>query len=385
MKKNAKLTALTLCLALLFCVGCGKEEEDTLDIDDIVIGGSAESDIEAENSGDAAQVIPYATDGSVSYSTTLYLLMMEEAFQNIQLSYDLEYTEVLDAAVKLDDGSVTTGAEYIRSNADTSFHWHYVVERLCREAGLEIEKSGYYTQALYYAKQSRATAGEFYDYFNISNADLLEYFMYQYRYNDLFFHTYGSGGSKEIPESELERLMTAGSYRIEYIYLPFTDAASGAALSQEDIAARREMIKDYESRYLNGEDFEELIYESYRFLSPDVTRTDSTDYNYYISRSGGSSYQDISDAAAALKDGESAGVETDSYCALVLRLPVNAVHSDKWRSAALQLAYTDKYGQEFNSYMVEQYNSIEPDYNQGVRSLLTPEAYVSLLKEYYGQ
>lgn len=374
-----RIIAILMCCAVaLSCAACGKTQTSGTDINDIVITGPDASG--AENS---SQSLTYATDGDVSYASALYILFMQDVFRQIQDAYDLDYTAVTAATVKLSDGTTTTGSERIRQYADGEFRWLYVIEGLYREAGLSAESSSFYNQAVYYAGQTYKEAPDYYKYFSITMSDLLQYYMYSYEYNDLFYHTYGQGGEKEIAEGELETLMEDGSYRLQYAYLPYYDTETNEALPSAEIAARRDMAGDYLARYHAGESFEDIVYENYLFLDPSTTRGEDTSYDYYVAKSGGSFPQELVDAAASLGDGEAKVVETGDYAAVVLRLPVNENHTAAWRSAALQLAYGGQWGTEFDTYMLGQYNGTQIAFDQKAVDLLTPENYVKLLDGYY--
>lgn len=381
--KTSKLKstlALLLALSALLLCACGaKPDEEELSLSDVVISGAEDTE-----TGDGAEeqgtALPCAVDGNVSYSSSVYLLMLQESFQELSLSTGLELSRLPGATLKLDDGSQCTGAEYIAADAEDSFRRHYVTERLCREAGLEIADSAYYSMCLFYATQAYQADPAYYDYFNIDTADLLEYYMSKYRYNDLFFALYGEGGQHEIETGRLESLMSEGAYRLQTIMLPLTDS-EGAALPGADIAARRALCQEYLERFEAGEDFASLVFESYQYLDDSVQQSESTNYDYYGSVTDGFT-PEIRDCAKGLADNAAALVEGGDYCALILRLPVNGDEGDKWRSAALQLAYASDEGREFDEYMAEQFETIEPEYNQGVKALLTPENFAQLLAEY---
>ncbi len=372
--------ALLLALAGLLCCACSKQQpEEDLRLEDVVISDAQEQAAE-EDQPQQGSALPCAVDGNVSYSSSIYLLMLQESFQNLSLSTNLELSQLLDTSLKLSDGSVCSGADYIASEAEENFRQHYVTERLCRQAGLDIPQSAYYSMCLFYATQAYQSDPDYYDYFNIGTADLLEYYMSKYRYNDLFFALYGQGGDREIEQGRLEELMLHGAYRIQYIMLPLVDGA-GSALSQEEITQRQQLCKDYLSRFEGGEDFTQLVFESYRYLDEAVEQTEDSNYDYYGSVTDGFT-PEIRQAVQGLADGQAALVESQQYCALVLKLPVNGDQGEKWRNAALQLAYADREGREYDSYMAEQFAAIEPEYNQGVKALLTPENYAALLAEY---
>lgn len=375
-----RAVALLLALTGLFCCACGKQQpEEELRLEDVVISGSQEEAVEEEQS-QKGSALPCAVDGNVSYSSSIYLLMLQESFQKLSLSTNLELSQLLNTSLKLSDGSVCSGADYIASEAEENFRQHYVTERLCRQAGLDIPQSAYYSMCLFYATQAYQSDPDYYNYFNIGTADLLEYYMSKYRYNDLFFALYGEQGEREIEKSRLEELMLQGAYRIQYIMLPLVDDA-GSSLPQEEIAQRQELCKDYLQRFEAGEDFAQLVFESYQYLDEAVEQTEDSNYDYYGSVADGFT-PEIRQAVQGLADGQAALVESEQYCALVMRLPVNGDQGEKWRSAALQLAYTDREGREYDSYMAEQFETIEPEYNQGVKALLTPENYAALLAEY---
>lgn len=380
-----KLLALLLCILLLASAGCGQSGSGSINLDDVVISGSEGSaPASAANSAVDGQAV-YATDGDVSYPAALYLLFMQDAFREVQDASDLAYAEVPAAAFSLSDGTSTSGGSYIFSHADEEFRWLYLVERLCRENGIRPEDSSYHAQAVYYADEIYKRSAKYYDFLNITVADLQQYYLYSYLYNDLFYARYGVGGEKEIPESALEALMEQGAYRLQYAYFPYYDAETKQALPAEEIAERRSLAQDCLRRFRAGEHFEDLVYESYLMLDPNTVRTAETTYDYYVAKQGGSLPQELMDAAAALADNDAQLVEAEDYAAVVLRLPVNGAHSAPWRRAALQLAYGASYGAEFTAEMTALYDSTAPAYNAELRAMLTPATYVQLLDAYYAK
>lgn len=373
-----RIVALIMALTGLFCCACSKQPEKELSLDDVIISGAQED--MTEDDQQKGNALPCAVDGNVSFSSSVYLLMLQESFQNLSLATNLELSQLLDTSLRLSDGSICSGAEYIASEAENSFRQHYVTERLCRQAGLDVAQSPCFEMCLLYATTAYQADPDYYDYFNIGLADLLEYFMAKYRYNDLFFTLYGEGGEREIEKSRLEELVFHGAYRIQYIMLPLADSG-GNSLTQEEIAERQQLCKDYLSRFESGENFAQLVFESYQYLDEAIERGEDCNYDYYGSVTEGFT-PEIRQAVQYLSDGQAALVENGQYCALVLRLPVNEDQGKKWYNAALQLAYADREGREYDAYMAEQFEAIEPDYIQGVKALLTPENYAALLAEY---
>lgn len=378
-KLRIPLCALLACGLLLSLAACGSTQKSDISLDDVVIAG-------AETAAPTASAQPsgvYAVNGDVTYRSALYLLFMQNAFSDIQSSGSLSYDAVLDASVNVGNGSTATGSQYIAASAQDEFHWMWTIDQEYARQGLRVEDSDYYRQAVSSAKTAYTGNQAFYDYFGITQDDLQKYYMYSYQYNDLFYYFYGEGGKEEIPVSDLESLMSDGAYRIEYIYLPFSDPNTGDALTSADIAQRRDLAQTYLDRYNAGEDFSDLVYESYQFLDPATTRTADTTYDTYIAKSGGSFPADMESAAAALSEGEAKLVDTGDYVAVVLRLPVNGAEGKNWRRAALQLAYDASYGDDFNAYMTGLYDKADIQYNETEKALLTPEYYYGLLQAYY--
>ena len=388
-KLSRRLLSIVLLLATLFTLcACGKTKENAanqINIDDIVIGSNENSSVSGNASSSGSDgFIEFASDGDISYSAPLYILFMQDPFSEIQTAYDLNYNEVTSADVMLSDGTISTGSQYISSNADEEFKWMYTINHLFREASLKDEESSGYSQAVYYAGQTYKENSSYYKNFNISMTDLLEFYLYQYKTNDLFKVKYGENGENEIPHSELEEMMESGAYRFEYILLPYYDVTTQAKLDDEEIEKRNNMITDFSQRAANGESFEDLVYESYSYLDPSTKKSDESDYyENYIEADNTSFLSPIMKALSSMEDNEIKLIKQDSYCALVKKLPVNENINDSWENMAMQIAYSSDYGTEFDKFLISEYNATEIEYNEAFRSVLTPEYYAEMLDKFY--
>jgi hypothetical protein len=87
-----------------------------------------------------------------------------------------------------------------------------------------------------------------------------QYLTYRTMYSYYFEHTYGEGGSKEVPEATLKEYLTTHYDLADTIEFSKTDS-SGKDLSAEKIAELKAKADEVYERAQNGEDFDALIAE----------------------------------------------------------------------------------------------------------------------------
>ena len=76
---------------------------------------------------------------------------------------------------------------------------------------------------------------------------------------ELFNAYYGENGDEAVPEEELKAFLLDNYRRSMLVVLPLVDAATGAALSDAEIADTRARYEDYKSRLANGETIFDII------------------------------------------------------------------------------------------------------------------------------
>ncbi|MBE6798238.1 MAG: hypothetical protein E7525_00430 [Ruminococcaceae bacterium] len=89
-----------------------------------------------------------------------------------------------------------------------------------------------------------------------------QYVTYQTMYSYYFEHTYGEGGSKEVPEATLKEYLTTHYEIADTIQFSKLDSSS-KELSAEKLAELKAKAEAYADRINKGEDFED-VYEEYQ-------------------------------------------------------------------------------------------------------------------------
>lgn len=88
-----------------------------------------------------------------------------------------------------------------------------------------------------------------------------QYSIYNANINYYFEHTYGKGGSKEVPENTLKEYLTTHFDIADTMEFSMLDSAN-TALSEDKLAALKTKVEGYADRINKGEDFK-VIYEEY--------------------------------------------------------------------------------------------------------------------------
>ena len=378
-----RCVALILLSALLLC-SCGAQKEpDGIDsvtyISDMAQNTlPAETEKPAEPEPDFSGKVLAELDGN-GFSSSVFLLFMDEALENVMSRYDVKPEDVPALEVLLEDGSVITAKEFCETYARNEFEWVCLLANDYLKSGKDISESYKWQDAASLANDDLKVNSAKYSALGISFNDLILYELYTDLYYDDFVIRYSPGGENEISDVDLSKLMENNVRKISYTYLPLYDELTNKDFSDTEKAEIISISESFLKRYRNGEDFSDIVAENYILLDSYHISYDADITSVYYVLSDPMLPAAITDQAEKLKPNDAALVKTDNFVSVVLRLPVNETKDDEWMSFAIYQAYQSAYGDRYAEDMSVAYDSLQLKYDEKLLSQLTLEKLIEAL------
>ncbi|MCR4606104.1 MAG: hypothetical protein K5771_00045 [Oscillospiraceae bacterium] len=373
---------ICILLALLLLCACGSaKEEDGIDsvtyISDIA---SAPPHVEPEAEDKNRPVFSGMTlaelDGT-EFSSSIYILFMNEALENVMAKYEVAPENVQELEVLLEDGTVINAKEFCETYAKNEFKWVCLLAADYKNCGGELKECSHYQEAASKANAAYSEDTSMYTALGVSLSDLILYYLYTDLYYDDFVLQYSPGGKKAISENELSMLMENNTRKISYTFLPFYDEKTNRDFTADEKSAFLKLSEEYLKRFKSGEDFSEIVKENYMLLDSYHLSFDPSGPIIYYSPADPMLPSLIAERAERLKDNEAALVKDDDFVSVVLRLPVNETKDEKWMAYAMELAFQSRYGDMFSEEMSTEYDDLDLKYNEDILSQLTLEGLIS--------
>ena len=307
------MSALLAALLLALCVGCGNQEELSGIYYDITGIAPTETVMTVDGNEIPAQAYFYWTAYNCSYFE--YQLGMLAAYG---MSGDL---------VNVEDGSVNwdapfsedqTLSQYVKEETKSAVTFYAVAENLAAELGVTLTEEDETAIADNRASMVEELGGEdaYAQYLEELGVDEETFTRLQSAsllIGDMTDLTLQEGSELYLPEEGYDQYATYA----DHILLATQDTATGAALSEEEIAEKRQTAEDLLSQLQASDDVVTLFGQLADEYSEDTGR--ETNPNGYI-YTPGTMVAAFEDAAAALEPGQVSGiVESDYGYHIILR------------------------------------------------------------------
>lgn len=307
------MSALLAALLLALCVGCGNQEEPSGIYYDITGIAPTETVMTVDGNEIPAQAYFYWTAYNCSYFE--YQLGMLAAYG---MSGDL---------VNVEDGSVNwdapfsedqTLSQYVKEETKSAVTFYAVAENLAAELGVTLTEEDETAIADNRASMVEELGGEdaYAQYLEELGVDEETFTRLQSAsllIGDMTDLTLQEGSELYLPEEGYDQYATYA----DHILLATQDTATGAALSEEEIAEKRQTAEDLLSQLQASDDVVTLFGQLADEYSEDPGRAENP--NGYI-YTPGTMVAAFEDAAAALEPGQVSGiVESDYGYHIILR------------------------------------------------------------------
>ena len=300
------ICALLALALLVLCAGCGKSEEPSGIYYEITGVAPDETLMEIDGNAVPAELYFYWTTyncSSIDYQIlsayNYYGLYGELMNEDGTLNWDAELTEG------------TTLNQFAREQAENAVKLYAVVENMAKEYGVEVSEEDKTAM-----EENRAAAVEELGGEEAFASYLEEIGISEDSFNRLSATTYLVEGLTDLVLEEGSPLYLAPEDYNQYatyadhILLATVDTATGAALSEEEAAAKLATAEDLLSQLQEAEDVEALFSQLADQYSDDTGRaTNPTGYIY----TPGTMVTEFEDAASALNPGEISGIVESSY------------------------------------------------------------------------
>lgn len=308
------MSALLAALLLALCVGCGNQEEPSGIYYDITGIAPTETVMTVDGNEIPAQMYFYWTAYNCSY--------LEYQMNMLNYAYGM-YTDYIDA----DSGTVNwdlqftedqTLSEYVKAETDDTVLFYAVVENLAAELGVTLTEEDETAIADNRASMVEELGGEdaYAQYLEELGVDEETFTRLQSAsllIGDMTDLTLQEGSELYLPEEDYDQYATYA----DHILLATQDTATGAALSEEEIAEKRQTAEDLLSQLQASDDVVTLFGQLADEYSEDPGRAENPDGYIYTP---GTMVAVFEDAAAALEPGQVSGiVESDYGYHIILR------------------------------------------------------------------
>lgn len=307
------MSALLAALLLALCVGCGNQEEPSGIYYDITGIAPTETVMTVDGNEIPAQAYFYWTAYNCSYFE--YQLGMLAAYG---MSGDL---------VNVEDGSVNwdapfsedqTLSQYVKEETKSAVTFYAVAENLAAELGVTLTEEDETAIADNRASMVEELGGEdaYAQYLEELGVDEETFTRLQSAsllIGDMTDLTLQEGSELYLPEEDYDQYATYA----DHILLATQDTATGAALSEEEIAEKRQTAEDLLTQLQASDDVVTLFGQLADEYSEDPGRAENPDGYIYTP---GTMVAVFEDAAAALEPGQVSGiVESDYGYHIILR------------------------------------------------------------------
>ena len=307
------MSALLAALLLALCGGCGNQEEPSGIYYDITGIAPTETVMTVDGNEIPAQAYFYWTAYNCSYFE--YQLGMLAAYG---MSGDL---------VNVEDGSVNwdapfsedqTLSQYVKEETKSAVTFYAVAENLAAELGVTLTEEDETAIADNRASMVEELGGEdaYAQYLEELGVDEETFTRLQSAsllIGDMTDLTLQEGSELYLPEEGYDQYATYA----DHILLATQDTATGAALSEEEIAEKRQTAEDLLTQLQASDDVVTLFGQLADEYSEDPGRAENPDGYIYTP---GTMVAVFEDAAAALEPGQVSGiVESDYGYHIILR------------------------------------------------------------------
>ena len=308
------MSALLAALLLALCVGCGNQEEPSGIYYDITGIAPTETVMTVDGNEIPAQMYFYWTAYNCSY--------LEYQMNMLNYAYGM-YADYIDA----DSGTVNwdlqftedqTLSEYAKAETDDTVLFYAVVENLAAEmdAGLTAEDETAIADNRASAVEEMGGEEEFVKYLaelGIDEDTFARFSSTSFLFDNLTDLVLQEGSELYLPEEDYDQYATYA----DHILLATQDLTTGEALSEEEIAEKRQTAEDLLAQLQASGDVVTLFSQLADEYSEDTGR--ETNPNGYI-YTPGTMVTAFEDAAAALEPGQVSGiVESDYGYHIILR------------------------------------------------------------------
>ena len=307
------MSALLAALLLALCVGCGNQEEPSGIYYDITGIAPTETVMTVDGNEIPAQAYFYWTAYNCSYFE--YQLGMLAAYG---MSGDL---------VNVEDGSVNwdapfsedqTLSQYVKEETKSAVTFYAVAENLAAELGVTLTEEDETAIADNRASMVEELGGEdayaqYLDELGVDEETFTRLQSASLLIGDMTDLTLQEGSELYLPEEDYDQYATSAAH----ILLATQDTAPGAALSEEEIAEKRQTAEDLLTQLQASDDVVTLFGQLADEYSEDPGRAENPDGYIYTP---GTMVAVFEDAAAALEPGQVSGiVESDYGYHIILR------------------------------------------------------------------
>ena len=309
------MSALLAALLLALCVGCGNQAEEPSGIYYDITGiAPTETVMTVAGNEIPAQMYFYWTAYNCSY--------LEYQMNMLNYAYGM-YADYIDA----DSGTVNwdlqftedqTLSEYAKAETDDTVLFYAVVENLAAEmdAGLTAEDETAIADNRASAVEEMGGEEEFVKYLaelGIDEDTFARFSSTSFLFDNLTDLVLQEGSELYLPEEDYDQYATYA----DHILLATQDLTTGEALSEEEIAEKRQTAEDLLAQLQASDDVVTLFSQLADEYSEDTGR--ETNPNGYI-YTPGTMVTAFEDAAAALEPGQVSGiVESDYGYHIILR------------------------------------------------------------------
>lgn len=309
------MSALLAALLLALCVGCGNQAEEPSGIYYDITGiAPTETVMTVDGNEIPAQMYFYWTAYNCSY--------LEYQMNMLNYAYGM-YADYIDA----DSGTVNwdlqftedqTLSEYAKAETDDTVLFYAVVENLAAEmdAGLTAEDETAIADNRASAVEEMGGEEEFVKYLaelGIDEDTFARFSSTSFLFDNLTDLVLQEGSELYLPEEDYDQYATYA----DHILLATQDLTTGEALSEEEIAEKRQTAEDLLAQLQASDDVVTLFGQLADEYSEDTGR--ETNPNGYI-YTPGTMVTAFEDAAAALEPGQVSGiVESDYGYHIILR------------------------------------------------------------------
>ena len=309
------MSALLAALLLALCVGCGNQAEEPSGIYYDITGiAPTETVMTVDGNEIPAQMYFYWTAYNCSY--------LEYQMNMLNYAYGM-YADYIDA----DSGTVNwdlqftedqTLSEYAKAETDDTVLFYAVVENLAAEmdAGLTAEDETAIADNRASAVEEMGGEEEFVKYLaelGIDEDTFARFSSTSFLFDNLTDLVLQEGSELYLPEEDYDQYATYA----DHILLATQDLTTGEALSEEELAEKRQTAEDLLAQLQASDDVVTLFSQLADEYSEDTGR--ETNPNGYI-YTPGTMVTAFEDAAAALEPGQVSGiVESDYGYHIILR------------------------------------------------------------------
>ncbi len=376
MAKFRNIICILLIILLLSACGSVREADG---IDSVTYISDIASEAPGSDTDESADNEPLFSGKTLSkldnveFSSSIYLLFMREALENVLSRYEAAPEDVPALEVLLEDGTVITAKEFCETYAKNEFKWVCLLVSDYMRCGGELIGSAHYQAAASKANAAFSTDTSSYTCLGAGLNDLILYYIYTDLYYDDFVLRYSPNGENAISEEDLSILMENNARKISYTFLPFYDELTNRDFSDAEKAELVNISEEYLKRYKNGESFSAIVAENHLLMDSYNLSYDPNETYVYYSTADPMLPSSLTARAESLEDYEAAIVKDEDFVSVVQRLPVNETTDEKWMLFAMGLAYKSEYGDSFSEDMSAAYDRLDLKYIDEVLSQLTLE------------